>query len=343
MAVLLPFSLSLSILGYLFALPYEVLAQTPPGSSICTLNSPELPTVNSKGQDLCFIAHTALGMCTGDWLWLGAFKPSTYYYTPPSGGCQCSIVIYNLVSSCGWCQGAVWELWSEWAVNCTTSQITKGIPLNATVPYPAWAYIDPTLEGSRGAFNVSNAIQVGDQPESSTASPPSSTSTVASPTTKPTISTASTVSSSSTITPSSTASPSPTAVTKTSKKGSIAGGVVVAVVSIAAACGVLMWYMRRKNRAMETDESDHESPPLPAPTPSPPAMSQKPYVYYDPNDPTTFPKSPDSSVTFQVGSPIGLYGPSTIQPGVAYSSVPFSPVSGGGPIHPVHPGLPQLG
>ncbi|KDQ49947.1 hypothetical protein JAAARDRAFT_42436 [Jaapia argillacea MUCL 33604] len=339
MAVLLTFSLSFSILAYLFGLLYGASAQTPSGAPKCNITTTiNLPRSNSQGQDLCSIAHTAWGMCTGNWAW-GSVLMTGSYYNPPSDGCQCTPVLYNLVSSCGWCQGGNWSTWTSWTASCAASQFGQAIPLNATVPYPNWAFSVPN-PGLGSTFNATVAALVGDQPESSIAPTPFSTSASASSTT-----TSSRISSSSTVTQSSTASPSPTAVAKTSKKGSIAGGVVVAVVSIAAACGVLMWYMRRKNRATQTDESDesdHDSPPLPAPTPSPSAMSQKPSAYYDPNDPTTFPGSPASSVTFQVGSPIRLYEPSAIQSSVAYSPVPFSPVSARSPIHPIHPGLPQL-
>ncbi|KDQ49941.1 hypothetical protein JAAARDRAFT_610667 [Jaapia argillacea MUCL 33604] len=334
MAVPLTLSLSFSILTYLFVLSYGALAQLVIPD--CVIPSAQLPLVNSRGQDLCFIAHTAWGMCTGNWAW-GSNLTTGYVYTPPSDGCQCTVVLYNLVSSCAWCQGGSWTTWPGWSVNCTASQFTQIIPLNATVPYPNWAYVYSDSD----MFNASVAAAVGgkfsqcvmqfppqlslplDQPESSTVPPPSSTSTVASSTTS------STLSSSSSVTHSSTSSPSSTAVTKkTTNAGPIAGGVVAGVVAIAAACGVLLWYMRRKKQATETHPSTSATPTLP-----PLTMSQKQYTYYDPNDPNTFPKSPATTTTgTYVGSPIRMYEPSPIRAGAAYS-----PTQNGS-----HPGLPEL-
>ncbi|KDQ49943.1 hypothetical protein JAAARDRAFT_610831 [Jaapia argillacea MUCL 33604] len=155
MAVPLTLSLSFSSLAYLFVLPYGVLAQTPPGAPECNITSPPFPTVNSKGQDICFIAHTVWGMCTGNWTWAPVITDVDLIYTPPSDGCQCSIVIYNLVSGCAFCQSGlgVWFPWIEWSFGCTASEIAaeSAVPLNATVPFPNWAYIDPRV---RDQFSV---------------------------------------------------------------------------------------------------------------------------------------------------------------------------------------------
>ncbi|KDQ49946.1 hypothetical protein JAAARDRAFT_42434 [Jaapia argillacea MUCL 33604] len=328
MAVL-SLSLLFSIMACPFGLPHGALAQIPPGAPKCNITTAiNLPLVNSQGQDLCSIAHTAWGMCTGSWDW-GTVLPMGFVYMRPSDGCQCAIVLYNLVSSCAWCQGGSWATWPDWSSSCAASQFSQIIPLNITVPYPNWAYTVP----DSGTFNVSVAAAVGDQPESSTVPPPSSTSTVASSTTSSTLSSSSSVthSSTSTSTSTSTSSPSSTAVTKkTTNAGPIAGGVAAGVVAIAAACGVLLWYMRRKKRATETHPSTSATPTLP-----PSTMSQKQYTYYDPDDPTTFPQSMDMTITSTyVGPPIRIYEPSPTQAGVAYSE---SPTRNGS-----YPGLPEV-
>ncbi|KAF8523979.1 hypothetical protein JB92DRAFT_1494316 [Gautieria morchelliformis] len=86
-----------------------------------------------------------------------AYKgPKMGVYSP----CQCSTMVYSVVSACATCQGAPGVdtscRWTDWKVNCSRNDISvsrfpPSLPSSLTVP--AWAYLNVTA----GAIWSANA------------------------------------------------------------------------------------------------------------------------------------------------------------------------------------------
>jgi len=233
---------------------------------------------NTLNQNPCNVAAYLEGECNG-----GQFNiqqlPSGRMYGGPTAAqsnlCECNTVVYSLVSACGACQGSSWILWSGWSANCTTvsspSTYPNAIPNGTRVPH--WAYLDVVTGGD---WDISAAQSAGDSPEVTPTAP-------------------STIQASSTA----TASPAPQSSNSTQKKshaGAIAGGVVAGIAGAALLTAFTLWYLRRRRqRAPSPFAGKDEAFGMPEPDTS---MSMG--KYYDPSDPSTFPRpfvSPLDSAT----------------------------------------------
>ncbi|THH04401.1 hypothetical protein EW145_g5539 [Phellinidium pouzarii] len=113
--------------------------------------------------------------------------PGRFYVGPPADSarpCECSTVMYAVMSACGACQNASEILsWDSWSASCLSVYITvfpEDIPRDTAVP--GWAYENNTVTN----FDPQTALD-DHSPESSaspsqtvtSASPPSSTSQIA--------------------------------------------------------------------------------------------------------------------------------------------------------------------
>jgi len=238
-----------------------------------------------------------------------------HHYTGPfadeANPCQCSTVVYSLVSACATCQNRTIEGWVAWSGNCTSvyiSQFPEQIP--PATAFPGWAYLDVVTSDTFSKVAAEADISA---PESSgTATKPTGTvpSTAGTPTaTLPLASTPTTGGDGS--------SPTPTAVfKKSSNAGAIAGGVVGGLVGLGLIAGLCaFFFMRRKKVAPSTAYGNvyNDGPHSDAPLNSPHPMSQHSYSNqtpraYDPSDPSTYPQSPPTPTVQTTNSVLQPYG-----------------------------------
>ncbi|KAF8576637.1 hypothetical protein K439DRAFT_1640354 [Ramaria rubella] len=253
--------------------------------------------------------------------------------TGESNPCICSTVTYSMVSACAECQGRLFEKWSQWITNCSSSDVEISTYNQDTIfsPgfIPAWAYLDVTKEDTWNATLAENN-QTAEASE-----PPPETSTnfgTASPTGPPIVPATETFTSPFTdsLSPTDAALPTPAASSEasdnkvTSQAGAIAGGTIGAVIGIVIiAAGAV--YCRRRNRRFsdisgpkqQSEKLTSVSPkpvepivamPAPIPDRTAPLMLQSdPPKLYDPDDPSTFPATPSPLI-------YGHTNPSTSRP-----------------------------
>ncbi|KAG1756665.1 uncharacterized protein EDB91DRAFT_1261638 [Suillus paluster] len=242
---------------------------------------------NTLQQNPCTVAAYLESVCWGGDFSIYPLPAGTHYAAPEvteANACECSTVVYSLISACGDCQ------------NRTFLRYPYNIPSGTLVPN--WAYLNVT-SGS-GTFDATLAQADGDSPESS-ATTAQSTGTA----------THSTTVSGSLTTPPTTATGS----SATSNVGAIAGGVIGGVVGLAAIVGLAAWFFvkrRRSSKAPSAAFSDIGGGPgytqsvysaNPHPFPMQSQMTQQPRLY-DPADPTTFPTSPPSPTVLTTSSNI---------------------------------------
>ncbi|KAF8520977.1 hypothetical protein JB92DRAFT_1860377 [Gautieria morchelliformis] len=112
-------------------------------------------TFNQDQQSPCFVASSLLAACNGGTWLVPAIDSNTMYQGPASGaesnGCQCSTIVYSVISACAACQGAAVNTWSNWSSKCTRGDIhNSSFPL--TMPpgltVPTWAHLDVTAGNS---------------------------------------------------------------------------------------------------------------------------------------------------------------------------------------------------
>ncbi|KAH9983813.1 hypothetical protein BJV74DRAFT_595309 [Russula compacta] len=232
---------------------------------------------NSLGQNPCNVAADLEATCNGGQFEIPQLQSGHLYRGPDSGSnnlCQCNTVLYSLVSACSACQGSSWIQWSAWSFNCSVvsspTTYPKLIPNGTRVPY--WAYLNVTTAGT---WDVAAAQKAGDSPEGIPGVP-------------------------STIAPVSTASSAPHSSSSSSSKqdnpqaGQIAGIAVGGVVGTALVTALIIWYLRRRRRRSEAQPSPYmdKAAHMAAAFGLPEYDTSKPVdKFYDPSDPSTFPKS----------------------------------------------------
>ncbi|KAJ7581075.1 hypothetical protein C8J56DRAFT_256370 [Mycena floridula] len=126
----------------LLTLPYVVEADI---TSNATCLSSFKWASNACGQNPCLVAAHLQSTCVSGSYSLAALGPNSHYIGPArdqANPCQCSSVVYSLMSACAACQGQNYDSWNEWNVNCQTVYLAvypKEIPINTSVPQ--WAYV----------------------------------------------------------------------------------------------------------------------------------------------------------------------------------------------------------
>ncbi|KAJ3812314.1 hypothetical protein F5876DRAFT_74964 [Lentinula aff. lateritia] len=277
---------------------------------------------NSLDQNPCVVA-SFLGQACNTQYSIPPINTTENYGGPSTGQqdnpCQCSSVMYILLSACGACQGGTFIAFPE------------NIPSGTRVP--RWAYQNVTAEDN---FNPTEAQAVGDAPESTGSSPPTGTSTTgtSTPTLTPTVSSQG----------------------KKTNAGAIAGGVVGGVIVVLLALVALLYLRRmqrrRNKKGAARAEIDVDDKPRPYPSgpvsmsssaetgtgfhASIPTMSMPSAAMrlYDPSDPSTFP----TSILSTSPSPHANHSPQSSETGVTgyFSSAYHSIMSNR------QPGLPEL-
>ncbi|KAI0250842.1 hypothetical protein BJV78DRAFT_1361936 [Lactifluus subvellereus] len=286
-------------------------------------------TSNSLGQNACTVAAYLMGTCNRGAYTVPPLEPGESY-SGPSGDddgnlCKCSTVAYSLLSACDACQQETWIDWSEYSTNCTRTMNVSSFPnpVPSGTRVPQWALLDVTLENS---WNNDKSFAVGDSLEiapGTVISPSNASST--SPTPTPTLPT-----------------PSPTPTQSSSlNAGAIAVGVFSGVAAIAVAGLAIFFWLRRKRSkdlsAASVADGASQSlmgevrPPgsddgtyVPSSKPGTPAT---PMNFYDPNDPTTFPRFQGAGQVY-TGVPVAPYSGNTLpniqtSPPPEYHSLPI--------------------
>jgi len=261
---------------------------------------------NSLGQSPCLVAAYLQGACDSGTFFIPALPNGTHYLGPTlenSNPCQCSTVLYSVVSACAACQGQSYDTWSAWSTNCSNIYplvFPDNIPSGTAVP--GWAYLDVRVGDG---FNVAAAERDSNAPESTGTTIP--TGTIFS------TSTPSSTSSSSATSSSPTASPSPSASAKSSSKssnaGAIAGGVVGGTVLLGILAAFAFWYRRHGARpsvrptpatygAFEASQPSSVGPMsqqrIFSPVPTIPTTTSSRHRHYDSSDPI-MPTSPGTT------------------------------------------------
>jgi len=235
---------------------------------------------NGLYQSPCVVAAYLESSCNGGQFNIPKLPDGSQYSGPTSAQfypCECNTVVYSLVSACADCQGGNWILWSAWSSQCPSvalSTYPKSIPDHTRIPH--WAYLDVVTSNN---WNESASEIAGDYPEVTPTAP-------------------SIVQASSTAAPQNSSSSNSNQNNSSSNTGKIAGGVVGGVVGAALLAAFILWYLRRRRlRAVPRPSPFAEkAETFGSPDPSPSISTGK---YYDPSDPSTFPKpftSPSASV-----------------------------------------------
>ncbi|KIO32737.1 hypothetical protein M407DRAFT_241235, partial [Tulasnella calospora MUT 4182] len=287
---------------------------------------------NQEGQNPCLVAAYLQVPCSseGKNYAVPALDVNQTYVGPSdldANYCACSSVVYSLISACSQCQGHTWVSWSYWRGGCGQDMLTVGeypldIPVGTGVP--AWAYQNV---GLTDRWNQSLALpQVSVAPESTYYGTPTASISYH-------VSTAGDVATQTGATGAGVSQTgSPSTGSSKSNAGPIAGGVIGGI-ALLALIGALVWLLirRRGKDALapsptayyppggpQMGEADYPAavdygasyPATTSPTifsgnsttPNPPKL-------YDPEDPSTFPKTPASfgyestAVTDSVMSP----------------------------------------
>ncbi|KIJ23221.1 hypothetical protein M422DRAFT_276249 [Sphaerobolus stellatus SS14] len=183
-----------------------------------------------------------------------------------------------MVSACSICQGGLFNPWSTWITNCSQIDISIGkyaITLPQGLAVPTWAYLNPTITGT---FDENQAIQIANDASHA---------------------------------PDSTAAPTPTTTSgsgsfsgnSSSNAGTIAGGVVGGIAGLAILAFLIFFILCRRRNTKPHDQYAQEKLDLGSPPttsvntdaysqPHTINSSSIPMKLYDPNDPSTFPKTP---------------------------------------------------
>ncbi|KAH7907956.1 hypothetical protein BJ138DRAFT_1209109 [Hygrophoropsis aurantiaca] len=251
---------------------------------------------NAMGQDPCAVAQHLFssepGPCDDSdnvsFAPLQSTTGNTSFYPGPfsdtANACMCNTVIYSLSSACGLCQGGTLESWAQWTSPCAAGEIVlqqwpDTVPNNTEIPL--WAYLPISGGQWDSSGSKTNAIDFALLAAVNAAESPSSSALKASRT-------ASIAASSQTVPTSSNKSSSDTSAIA----GGVAGG--VAAVVILGFLGVYFWRRRSQptvnplvsRASVSAYSADYSEPPSTA------SASQAFTRLYDPNDPSTFPRTP---------------------------------------------------
>lgn len=194
-------------------------------------------TTNARGQSPCLVWAELQTKCDPGGVRVTPLASSRYHYTEPDepreiNDCNCSVVAYNLMAACTWCQLGIADKWvneTVWRSQCP-SYNSRGLSIDASdLTIPSWATIP--VDGGMWRPNIASLA----------ASPPTVTPTAATATAE--------------FTPQSTADThSPHAHSdKGSNAGAIAGGVVAAALLIALFAALFIFFIRRSRRRAEIE------------------------------------------------------------------------------------------
>jgi len=260
--------------------PASVYAETVPAE--CIGNTAKW-TYNSHNLSPCNVSRALEDACFGNLIYPDKLDPSGEYLGPDeniSNPCDCSSVLYVLLSACALCQNGAIDTWADYSVNCRAGDITIGrfpLPFPKGITIPAWAFVDVTVDN---LWIPSKAEAMAGKSPDLAANPPTPSSSVSTSST-----TASPLS-----TTTQAALPTTPSTHKNSQTGSIAGGVAGGLAAVGILMiGIVLFLRYRKPgfRFKGISKKRREYP-------SEPYTSEYRPRLYNPEDPSTFPggKSP---------------------------------------------------
>ncbi|QRV75045.1 hypothetical protein RhiJN_03060 [Ceratobasidium sp. AG-Ba] len=193
-------------------------------------------TTNARGQSPCLVWAELQTKCDSGGVRVTPLANGRYHYTEPDepreiNDCNCSVVAYNLMAACTWCQLGVPDKWVNetlWRSRCP-SYNARGLSIDSSdLTIPSWATIP--VDGGLWRPNIASLA----------ASPPTVSPTSGSPTTQ--------------------FSPQSTSDTEShhndghgSNAGAIAGGVVGAALIIVLFAALFIFFIRRSKRRAEIE------------------------------------------------------------------------------------------
>ncbi|CAE6527052.1 unnamed protein product [Rhizoctonia solani] len=191
-------------------------------------------TTNVRGQNPCLVWAELQTKCDAGGVRVTPLANYRYHYTEPDSeaelnDCNCSVVAYNLMAACTWCQLGLDNKWineTVWRSNCP-SYNARGLSIDTSgLTIPEWAKIP--VDGGMWRPNIASLA----------ATPPTVTPTLAS----------------ATFTPQSTADthsnyPKP----QGNNAGAIAGGVVGAALIVILFAALFIFFIRRSKRRAEIE------------------------------------------------------------------------------------------
>ncbi|CAE6415672.1 unnamed protein product [Rhizoctonia solani] len=192
-------------------------------------------TTNARGQNPCLAWAELQTKCDAGGVRVTPLANYRYHYTQPDSeseinDCNCSVVAYNLMAACTWCQLGLDNKWINetlWRSNCP-SYNARGLSIDtAGLTIPEWAKIP--VDGGMWRPNIASLA----------ATPPTVTPTLAS----------------------ATSTPQSTADTHTNyprpkggnNAGAIAGGVVGAALIVILFAALFIFFIRRSKRRAEIE------------------------------------------------------------------------------------------
>ncbi|KAF6763951.1 hypothetical protein DFP72DRAFT_873843 [Ephemerocybe angulata] len=154
------------------------------GSNVTTCVDSLSWSLNTKGQNPCFVVAHLYGACNRE-VFVPALPPNTeYVYIGPDlkhiDACSCSTAAYMLTSACGACQGRNWDTWPRWSRNCSEIVVGFSEAVPVGLELPEWALLDVSKMASQ-SFDPAQARLAAQPPASTT----SSTTALVQPTTSP--------------------------------------------------------------------------------------------------------------------------------------------------------------
>lgn len=194
-------------------------------------------TNNARGQSSCLVWAEVQTKCDAGGVRVTPLASDRYHYTQPDSereinDCNCSVVAYNLMAACTFCQLGVSDKWvneTVWRSQCPTYN-ARGLSIDTTgITIPSWATIP--VDGGLWRPNIASLA----------ATPPTVTPTSGSATTQ--------------FTPQSTADSIAhhPATDKGSNAGAIAGGVVGAALIVLLFAALFIFFIRRSKRRAEIE------------------------------------------------------------------------------------------
>ncbi|KAK1230574.1 hypothetical protein PQX77_006311 [Marasmius sp. AFHP31] len=266
----------------------------------CT-NSSFAWSFNSMRQSPCEIGESLGRVCRS------AFTiqplPEGYFYSginaPSVTPCVCNTVYYTLLSVCGLCQGGSADRFDLWSENCTSTSTTFPPTIPAGVNVPNYAFLP--LDRTNQTVDL-NRLRADNGPESiGRGATGTRTSATFGPTGTQRFGGGNGGGSSS----------FDDEIEKEAKKAGIIAGVVVAVVYIiwAIGAGVIYWICRRQSKRRWGDPSQMYQNTGPGPSSMGPGGANTMGAYaavppgsptspdgkiYNPNDPSTYPQTPQT-------------------------------------------------
>ncbi|EIW84647.1 hypothetical protein CONPUDRAFT_134612 [Coniophora puteana RWD-64-598 SS2] len=252
---------------------------------------------NSLGQNPCLMGAYAYEPCDGS-IEVATLPDGNVYAGPFSSNdsvaCLCNTVTYYLFAACGACQNHSAQAWNAWSNFCNSSgpyiQVyPAGVP--AGTAFPPWAYLPIVSNSWDQDLAVQNASAVAAAASQSAAISSSSVAAVSATSVAASLSNAAIASSLSALQASSTGGSS-----HHSNAGAIAGGVVGGIAGIGLVIGAVIFFLRRSSKKAQNEYADprHSQPDMYQPSVNP-SNNPRETKFYNPDDPTTYPQSPNSA------------------------------------------------